>query len=79
MKGPWAKLAGLGFELTGLLIGGFLLGQALDRWQGWSGWGVALGISLGFFGWLIHVYKVLQDSSAEDDLAENTSGEPPAQ
>ena len=66
MKKQVAVLAGLGFELTGLILAGFFAGQALDRWQDWNGLGVALGVGLGFFGWLWHVYKILSDGFDDD-------------
>ena len=42
----WAA-AGAAFEMAGAVGAGCLIGYGIDRWLGWSPWGLVAGATLG--------------------------------
>ncbi len=56
---PWRHLAGLGFELFGMLLGSVLLGTWIDRSYDTSPRGVLICAILGIGGGL---YKLIQSA-----------------
>lgn len=58
---------GMGFELLGLVLGGFYVGQAIDKEFSWPGYGVAIMVIAGLISWLTHLIfmlkRFMQDSS----------------
>ena len=60
---PWRHLAGLGFELFGVLFGSVLLGTWIDRSYGTSPRGVLICAILGI---VVGLYRLIQ--SALDTL-----------
>lgn len=55
------RLMGVALNFVGLVGGGVLLGWLLDRWQGWSPWGVLLGMTVGLVG---GGYRLLKETGA---------------
>jgi membrane protein DedA with SNARE-associated domain len=68
--------ASIGFELVGLIVGSYYLGQMLDE-QYHSGGLIFVGISLAcLVGWLVRVIWMLRRIEKEDEKAE-AAGKPP--
>jgi len=65
---------GMGFELLGLVLGGYYLGQAIDNEFGWPGYGVAALVICGLIGWMIHLIFLLKRFMAE--TADDTTHTP---
>jgi F0F1-type ATP synthase assembly protein I len=51
------RLAGLGMELAGAVVGGCLLGYWVDRRFGTPPWGVVIGASIGVIGGLYNLIR----------------------
>jgi len=51
---------GLGFELVGLILGAFALGQQVDKYLHWDGLGVVGLIVAVMLGWMYHVVVLLK-------------------
>jgi F0F1-type ATP synthase assembly protein I len=64
----------LGFELIGLIGVLVYIGRLLDQNYGWPGWGVVGGVLIGFTGWVVHVYVVVQ-MLAKAENSGDTNGE----
>jgi ATP synthase protein I len=62
-----AAYVSLGFELVGLIVASVFIGRYLDQRFGWPGWGVASGVIIGFIGWIVHVYVVVQRLAKAED------------
>ena len=56
---------GMGFELLGLILGGYLLGNTIDAHFGWSGYAMAGIIIICLVGWMIHLVYLLKRFMAE--------------
>lgn len=58
---PWV-IAGvygaLGFEFVGFIVGGYLVGQAIDEWLGSYPVATLACIALGLVGVLWHTYRI---------------------
>lgn len=58
---PWfvaGVFGALGFEFVGFIIGGYVVGYAVDSKFGTEPWGVLVCVLLGLVGVLWHVYRV---------------------
>jgi len=56
---------GMGFELLGLILGGYLVGNAIDTHFGWSGYAMAGVIVICMISWMIHLVYLLKRFMAE--------------
>lgn len=67
--GKYLVFASVGFELAGLVIGSYYLGQFLDNWLHTKGLIFAILAFLGLVGWLVRVIwlvkKFQKDEEAE--------------
>jgi len=61
--------ASVAFELIGVIGVCILIGWAIDRWQGWSPWGLLTGAIIGIVGGLYQLVKTA--------WAENKKQNPP--
>lgn len=69
------RLMGVGLNFVGLVGGGVLLGWLVDRWQGWSPWGVLVGMTVGLVG---GGYRLLKETGALDPVKPSRpTGRPP--
>lgn len=50
----------MGFEAIAAVLGGFWIGQQLDRYAGNRGLAPAVGSILGLVGWFLHLLKVMK-------------------
>ena len=55
------RWAGLGLELTGLILAGIFLGAGLERFFGFPGWFQAGAVFLAFLIWLVLLSKALKE------------------
>ena len=58
---------GIGAELIGIELVMIFIGTYIDRAAGWKGYGLAACLVIGLTVWLVHVVKMLQKLSAEED------------
>ncbi len=64
---------GIGFELVGLIIGGWAIGSQVDKYFHWNGYGVATFIIAVMIGWIYHLIILLKKFMDDDT---DTVGEP---
>lgn len=60
-KSPWlvaGVFGALGFEFVGFIVGGWVVGSAIDDYFGTEPYGTLICILLGLVGVLWHVYRV---------------------
>ena len=57
---------GIAFELLGLCVGGFYLGQQIDQHFGWKGTAQTYLVLLLLVGWFIHLIILLQKFEKEN-------------
>lgn len=65
---------GIGFELIGMMVGGFLLGLELDKYFGWK-YSVPVLVILLLIAWFVHLIYLLQKFEkdvAKDEANSNT-------
>ena len=84
-SGPWFRLAGLGAELAGAVLGFTLIGLAIDRQFGSQPWGLLIGALLGLVGGLYNFFRTSlrileqvdsQTKSADPPRSRKTTDEP---
>jgi F0F1-type ATP synthase assembly protein I len=51
---------GIGFELIGMMVGGFFLGVEIDKYMGWNGYAVIGLVLTLLLAWFIHLIYLLQ-------------------
>ncbi len=64
---------GMGFELLGLVLGGYYLGDTIDRYFSWPGYGVAGLIVICMIGWMFHLIFLLKRFMASDEQDTDTT------
>lgn len=57
---------GMGFELVGVTFGCLYLGEALDKFMSWPGYGVAGLVVCGLVSWMVHLFYLLQRFMGEE-------------
>ena len=57
---------GLGFEITGMVLAGFFLGQSIGQFLGHQDLGAAIGCFAGFIIWLLHVLFLIYPRSHQN-------------
>lgn len=57
---------GMGFELLGLILGCLYLGQTIDNYMSWPGYGVAVLVICGLISWLVHLFMMLKKFMDEE-------------
>ena len=58
---------GMGFELLGLILGALFLGQAVDKYFGWNGYGVATFVVVVMISWMYHLVVLLKQFMVKAD------------
>jgi hypothetical protein len=56
---------GMGFELLGMVLGGLYVGQAVDKYMEWPGYGVAVFVVSGLISWMVHLIYMLKKFMVE--------------
>jgi len=56
---------GMGFEAVAAVLGGFFVGQYVDRYLGNRGLGPAFGSILLLIGWFFHLLQVMKKFDEE--------------
>ncbi|MCB0412574.1 MAG: AtpZ/AtpI family protein [Bdellovibrionales bacterium] len=56
---------GMGFELVGLIVGCIYLGNQIDQYFSWAGYGTIGLVLLSLAGWLFHLIILLKKYQAE--------------
>lgn len=70
MDRQYAIFMALGFELVGLVTVLLLLGQWLDKNQGWGGYGQIAGAIIGTVGWFVHLVFALKQLAKREEESE---------
>ena len=65
---------GMGFELLGLVLGGYYLGDVIDKHMAWPGYGVAGLIVICMIGWMFHLIFLLKRFMADESDTDTTNG-----
>lgn len=68
-----ARFTGAGAAMTGAVVGGLLLGMALDRWLGTAPWLALAGLVLGAVGGFLELFRALRAWQRQEDMV-STSG-----
>ncbi len=58
---------GMGFELLGLILGALFLGQAVDKYFGWNGYGIATFVVVVMISWMYHLIVLLRQFMVKVD------------
>lgn len=60
------NIMGLSIELIGLVFGGWIIGQEIDKFYNLNGMGLVGGILLALFTWFMHVIKAMKRMEADE-------------
>lgn len=60
------NIMGLSIELIGLIFGGVVIGQEVDDYYGFNGYGMMAGIILALVTWFTHVLKAMKRMEADE-------------
>ena len=58
---------GIGFELIALCIGGYVLGDYVDRYYGWKNQASSYLVLVLLISWFIHLIYLLRRFEADND------------
>lgn len=58
---------GIGFELVGLILAAVYIGQAIDRYMGWTGIAMAALMMISLAGWITHIVILLNRQEKQEN------------
>ncbi len=58
---------GIGFELVAMCLGGYFLGDFIDKQMGWQGKASSYLVLILLLGWFIHLIYLLRKFEKDDD------------
>lgn len=57
---------GVAFELVAMCVGGYLLGEQIDKYYGWKNFGSTYLVLVLLIGWFVHLIYLLRRFEDED-------------
>lgn len=58
---------GIGFELIAMSVGGYFLGEYIDKYMGWKGIGSTYLVLILLIGWFVHLIYLLRKFEKDDE------------
>lgn len=58
---------GIGFELVAMCVGGYLLGDFIDKKMGWQGFASSYLVLILLIGWFFHLIILLKRFEKDHD------------
>ena len=72
-KGKELIFTGVVFELFGLCLGGFYLGDLIDQHMGWKNFAAPFMVLLLFVGWIVHLIYLLKQYEKDESNSDQNS------
>lgn len=64
---------GVSFELVALCVGGYFLGEFIDKHYGWNNFASTYLVLILLIGWFVHLIYLLRRFEKENDESDPTS------